>query len=462
MSLRWRLTAAFLGVLVVALAAVGVFQYFALRNFLMEAQASTLRAQLRVLGPATDAVTAAAQRDYRAAVYDQDGNQLALSDPGPQNKPWIEPHIQDVVKGGYQLYSNKSTHVMAVATSVGLRFGPRSPGTTGYLVVEGSTEPTETALSGDLLTYGVSAIVALLLAGGAGIFLTSRSLRGLARVSSAAAAIQGGDFDRRSGVTGSDEVGRLGSTFDEMVTRMQDELRRRQESEEAMRRFLADASHELRTPLTAVRGHVDVLRRGAATDPEDLGNALGDIHQSVVRMSRLVDDLLTLARLDRGGELSPAALPLKPILEEAARSGRHLAPEHPIAVEVENGAVARADADALNRILLNLIDNAGKYSPAGGTITLRARRENGHALVEVQDSGPGIPEAQRARIFERFFRGDSARTRRSGGAGLGLSICAALAERQGGSIRVASARGKGTTFTVELPIPQQSEPALSS
>jgi two-component system OmpR family sensor kinase len=220
-----------------------------------------------------------------------------------------------------------------------------------------------------------------------------------------------------------------------------------------MRRFLADASHDLRTPLTALRGNLDVLRRGAASNPADLESSLTDMHESVIRMSKLVNDLLTLARLEQTGRLEILRVEVAPLLRQAARLARHLAGDHRIKVEVADSLAVRGDPDALHQVLLNLIDNAAKYSPSGRPIVLRARSGgSGRGLIEVIDRGQGIPAEDRERIFQRFVRGDRARSAGPhSGAGLGLSIVAALVARQGGRVSVESEPGTGSTFRIDLP-----------
>jgi two-component system OmpR family sensor kinase len=242
--------------------------------------------------------------------------------------------------------------------------------------------------------------------------------------------------------------------------RLEQEIYRQRESEAAMRRFLADASHELRTPLTALRGNLDLLLRGAASNPRNLGTSLYDMHQTVIRMSRLVGDLLTLTRVEQAGETKVEPVDLEPLLAEVARAAGHLAPGQRINLEVSPGLAALGDPDSLHQVLLNLVDNAARYSHKGRPITLRAREEGPDKVaIEVEDSGSGISEADLPHIFARFYRGDPSLSRHDpSGAGLGLAISAALVARQGGSITVQSQVKVGSTFTVILPRAESVEP----
>jgi two-component system OmpR family sensor kinase len=471
-GLRWRLATSSVGVLLVVLVAVGAAQYLALRAFLLSELSSELGNQARYAvtgqgGPVRaganpgNLARAASDEEVRAAVYTLAGQQLALGPAGPGALPWARPPLDALglsagrlqPGAGYVIVQAGSRRLLAVAAPVGRPNRPLE-----VLVMEGSLDTTGSTLASDLVTYTLVAGAALLVGAALVVLLTDRALSGLRRLSHAATAVSAGDLDHRAGIAGRDEVAALGTAFDDMVGRLQREMTRQRESEEAMRRFLADASHELRTPLAMLRGNVDILRRGAADDPEDLGRSLRDMHQTALRMSRLVDDLLTLARIDQGQPLRLVEVDLTDLLEEAARSGARIVRAHPLAVEAAAGVRLRADPDALGRVLINLIDNAAKYSPARSPITVRGTAsEGGGARIEVSDQGPGIPAEEQGRIFQRFQRG-SGGGGRSRGAGLGLAISAAVVRRHGGSISVSSRPGAGSTFSILLP---GGAPALS-
>jgi two-component system OmpR family sensor kinase len=468
-GLRWRLSRGSVGVLLVLLIGVGVFQYVALRQFLLSEQAGELGTQARyaiaaaggtsraAADPGTLA-SAASGPTSRAAVYDPDGHRLALAPPGPAGLNWIEPSFAELgVDRGrlgpgthYQVLGTGTRQLLAVAAAVGPYWAPRR-----LVVIESLLTGTYTTLRGDLVIYSIGGAAALLAGALLTVVLTSRALVDLRRVARTATAVARGDLDRRADIEGRDEVAALGAAFDDMVEQLQGEMTRRRAAEGAMRRFLTDTSHELRTPIAVLRGNLDVLRRGSASNRKDLATSLEDMHRMTVRMSRLVEDLLLLARLDQGQRLVLADLELPAVLAAITREGARIAPDHPVEVERADPPKVRADADALGRVLLNLVDNAARYSPAGAPITLRGLDTGaGMARLEVTDRGPGIPAEEQGRIFERFHRGSAAAgtSSRRGGSGLGLSISAALVQRLGGSISVRSRPGEGSTFVVEVPL----------
>jgi two-component system OmpR family sensor kinase len=316
-----------------------------------------------------------------------------------------------------------------------------------------------------LITLAASA-VGLTLAAAVGLVVARRALRPLERMTATAQAIaSGGDgaLDRRLRLPAhGDEVGRLARTFDQMLDRIQDTMAERFRSETQLRHFAADASHELRTPLAALSGYAEALVLGGKDDPQTAEHVVRQMNAELARMNRLVRDLLTLARLEASLPLHVQALPVVPLLEGlaeqtrvlAARSGRDLIVIGPSTDNVDRAAVL-ADPDRLHQILLNLLHNAVKFTPDGGCITLSGARRDGSGALSVTDTGPGIAADELPLLFERFYRGDKARTRSEdsqSGAGLGLAIAQGLARAQGGHIDVVSTPGSGSTFVVVLPL----------
>ncbi|MFN8539688.1 MAG: HAMP domain-containing sensor histidine kinase [Thermomicrobiales bacterium] len=206
------------------------------------------------------------------------------------------------------------------------------------------------------------------------------------------------------------------------------------------------------TPLTTIRGNLALLGREPPISGEDRLAVLADMTEESERMSRLVDDLLTLARADAGRQLQVVPVALAPLLDDLARQARLLAPERSIGYvpPADAGVQVRANRDALKQIALILLDNALKHTPPGAAIELSANIEGGQAAIAVRDTGPGISPDIRAHLFERFYRADIARTR--GGTGLGLAIAKALTEAQGGTIAAESRPGQGSVFIVRLPL----------
>ena len=313
-------------------------------------------------------------------------------------------------------------------------------------------------------------LVATLLAGGiftslllaflVGAFLGQNALTPIDRVTQTARSItRAGDLTRRIEQTPTqDEVGRLAATFNEMLGRIEELFR-------AQQRFLADVSHELRSPLTAIRGNLDLLRRGAAADPQARQLALAAIDSESERMQRLVADLLLLARSDEGIKLQKQSVELDTILLDVYREARVMANGVRVCLGHEDQAQVMGDPDRLKQLFLNLTDNAIKYTPSGGEVTLSLERDTQWVRVSVADTGMGIPPDDLPKIFDRFYRVDKSRTRdpeafgsRSGGpvggTGLGLAIAKWIVEAHDGRVEVQSEVGKGTTFTVWLPLNQ--------
>lgn len=301
----------------------------------------------------------------------------------------------------------------------------------------------------------VGTLSALLATVGLTAILVRGVLRPLRRVAAASRAIAGGDLGQRVVVpSGNDELTDMARAFNGMVGRLEAALT-------TQRRFLADVSHELRTPLTALGGGVEMLQLGAdGGDPAKRERLLRLMDGETARMGRLVDDLLVLTRFDAdpAGALHPVPVELGPLLDEVAESMRLLAPALTIGVEREraDAVVAEVDPDRLRQALLNLCANARAHTPAGGTVTLALRRVVGGVEMAVADSGEGIAAEDLPRVWDRFFRTDPARTRRTNGdglgLGLGLAIVRAVVEAHGGRVAIASTKEAGTTVTLTLPI----------
>jgi len=277
-----------------------------------------------------------------------------------------------------------------------------------------------------------------------GYFLAARALAPIDAITRAAAHISAADLSARLNLSpNDDEVGRLAATFDDMIARLDDSFRRE-------RQFTADASHELRTPLAAMQAILSVIREHRRT-PQEYEQALDDLSEETVRLGSLTQDLLLLAREQKQAAIRHDPVVLSSLLTDVADSLRPLAEAKGLAlrVQVPEGLTLTGDMDALIRLFVNLLDNAIKYTERG-EITLAARSEADELIVEVTDTGIGIPPEHLPRIFNRFYRVDPARS--AGGAGLGLAIARQIAQSHGGRLEVRSAPGAGSTFTIRLPI----------
>jgi two-component system, OmpR family, sensor kinase len=242
----------------------------------------------------------------------------------------------------------------------------------------------------------------------------------------------------------------LGQIENAFAQRAASEAAARQ-SEDRMRRFVADASHELRTPLTSIRGFAELTRqRGGEADPVTMRR----IEDEAKRMGVLVDDLLLLARLDQQRPLARQPVDLLALAGDAVADARAIQPDRTVSLEILPGSeapVVTGDESRLRQVLGNLLSNALHHTPASAAVTVLVGTSGPDAVLAVRDTGPGLTGEQKARVFERFYRADSARTRTTGGSGLGLSIVAALAAAHAGTVEVTDTPGGGTTFTVRLP-----------
>ncbi len=247
------------------------------------------------------------------------------------------------------------------------------------------------------------------------------------------------------------EVGRLGASLNTMLGYIEGAFNRQQASEHQLRQFLADASHELRTPVTSIRGYAELFRRGAQNRPEDLALAMRRIEDESQRMGVLVDDLLLLARLDQGRALQIASVALGELATDAAADAQVMAPDRQISVDIESDVVISGDEQRLHQVVLNLLQNALKHTPAGSPIEVGVHRRGEFVELSITDHGEGITSEHLDHIFERFYRADPSRTRGSGGSGLGLAIVSSIVHAHHGTVTVASVPGEGTTFVVTLP-----------
>jgi two-component system OmpR family sensor kinase len=294
--------------------------------------------------------------------------------------------------------------------------------------------------------------IALLLVAGFALWLVRLGLRPLEGIGATAGAIAAGDLSRRvEPATERTEVGRLGMALNAMLAQIEAAFEERRASENRLRRFVADASHELRTPLTSIRGYAELFRRGADSRPEDLAKSMQRIEVEAARMGVLVDDLLLLARLDQGRPLEREPLDLARIVEEAVDSARAVEPDRPIDLDVRAPASVRGDEGRLRQAVDNLLDNVRVHTPARSPVRVKVEQDGNAVVLSVKDEGLGLPSEVVNRAFERFYRGDPSRSRTMGGAGLGLSIVAAIIEAHGGTVTVRSEKGAGATFEVRLP-----------
>lgn len=324
----------------------------------------------------------------------------------------------------------------------------------------------DSTLASLVLTTVIVSLGGLALIGLVGTYVIRKTLKPLDQVSSVAANVAQLPLDAGevalamrvppSAAHPGTEVGNVGNALNRMLDNVSGALQARQESEMKVRQFVADASHELRTPLTAIRGYTDMLKMTERLSPQG-SESLGRVETQSLRMSRLVEDLLTLARLDEGQPLKLASVDLTQLVVETVSDQKVIAPDHQWRLDLPDEPVeVKADGARLHQVMVNLLSNARKHTDPGTTITTGVSRSaTGEAVITVTDTGPGVPPDLQKKVFSRFTRGDKARTGTEGSTGLGLSIVQAIVDAHGGSVELSSRPGR-TEFAVYLPAPSVS------
>jgi two-component system OmpR family sensor kinase len=339
--------------------------------------------------------------------------------------------------------------------SSGLRYrvyatrDPRDSDLTLAAVPLGEAEQT---LSRLLLVEGLVIAGVLLALGLSAFFVVRLGLRPLDRMEMTAGEIAAGELSRRvSPATERTEVGRLGLALNAMLDRLEQAFAARTASEERLRGFLADASHELRTPLASIRGYAELFRMGATEDRAGTELAMRRIEEESTRMGVLVEDLLTLARLDQTPQLTRAEVDLATLARDAVEDARATAPDRTIELQADGQMLVCGDPHQLRQVLANLTRNALVHTPAGTPIEVSLEQARETVTITVRDHGAGLPEDATESLFERFWRAEAGRERGRAGAGLGLAIAHGVVEAHHGQISARNAPGGGAAFVVCLP-----------
>jgi two-component system OmpR family sensor kinase len=333
-------------------------------------------------------------------------------------------------------------------------------GGSGTTVVAVPLRDVEQRLNRLLIVEGLVIAAVLLLLAAVAWLLVRVGLLPLDRIGHTASRIAGGDLSHRVAVADSrTEVGRVGLALNAMLDRLERAFSERQASEDRLRQFIADASHELRTPLASIRGYAELFRMGAAREPQEVEKAMSRIEDEAARMGVLVEDLLTLARLDEVADAPHSEVDLAQLAEDAAGDARATAPDRSITLEHDGSTVVMGDAHQLRQVLANLLRNALVHTPAGTPIRISVAATGADVRLEVRDHGPGLPTDDPDSLFERFWRAEGGRERGRSGAGLGLAIVAAIVAAHDGRVSAGNAEGGGAAFVVTLPA--ASVPALS-
>lgn len=468
--------------------------------------------------PATTPLTS-----FYIAVYGPDGTRLATGGPASGQPPEFPDRIgldQALIQGTapFELHSADGTTTFHAAVDILQIPGARD---NNVQLLALPLTPINQTVASYIGIYTLLAVLTLIAGALATRWLVTFAFRSLGQVESTAMSIAAGDFTQRMGdISPRTEVGRLKTAINAMLDRIDQALGQRDATVQQMRRFIGDASHELRTPLVTVRGYAELYRMGAISGEEQIAQSMERIEKEAIRMGVLVEDLLALARLDERRDIVVKDVDLRPIARDAALDARATAPDREVsfvtrepvytpppvtaplpaapagagtrrpptgiasllrrrgrAVPEDDALVAGdpspetpvaepppivlGDENRIRQVVANLLGNARRYTPAGSPIdlTVGVDEEAGMGWIAVADHGEGIPEQIREKIFQRFWRADTSRTRETGGSGLGLSIVASVVEALHGSISVTETPGGGATFRVAFPLSHTRAPA---
>jgi two-component system OmpR family sensor kinase len=320
------------------------------------------------------------------------------------------------------------------------------PEVSGWDIIAISTAQAEAAYTRLLIAMGIGGIIVFAVIGLIGAWVVRLGVRPINEVTAAADAISAGDRTRRvPSYPAGTEAAHLAQAFNSMVDQ-------KEESDERLRQFIADASHELRTPLTSIRGYADLYHRGGLAEPDRLDDAMRRVTGEAERMGALVDDLLLLSKLDRGLPLATVTVDLASLLDDAAADARAIQPERRVTVQSVRPLTCQGDPLRLHQVVASILHNALVHTPVDTPIELIGTPRDGAVVLEIVDHGPGLDPDVAAKVFERFYRGDPSRARSSGGSGLGLSIAKSIVETHGGRVGVHTAPGEGCRFTIALPV----------
>ena len=328
------------------------------------------------------------------------------------------------------------------------------PTTGDTVVVAQSLEAVEKTAHQLMFLFALIGLIVLMLIALAARYVIRIGMRPLEDVEKTAEKIASGDLSARlPDAKPSTEVGRLVTSLNAMLSRIEESFAARTESEGRLRRFVADASHELRTPLTAIRGFAELHRQGAVTGEAETKELVARIERESMRMSALVEDLLVLARMDQGPKMEIKPVNLSELVTDAVESARAAGPGHPITLDAGSEIYALGDNNRIHQVVANLLANARVHTPVGTQIKVSITQSEKEVAISVSDNGPGLSDVDREKIFERFYRVDPSRQRTGEeGSGLGLSIVDAVMRSHGGHVSVDSKLGEGTTFTLHFPL----------
>jgi heavy metal sensor kinase len=473
-SIKFRFTLWYLVVLAIALASLSVGAYYYLSSTLYQNLDDSLQLRAAQISNVGEALRSVAEGQFEEEIgevvyfYFYSEDQLLYLAPRDTGVPLNTELVEQAING------QSTFATVETAEGVELRVfttpfiptrpvmvpampstpappAPRANIESAALVIGRPTEDIKQALDRLLHTLMIAVPLTMVAAGGGGVFLARRVLRPVDEMTQKARSIEEHDLSQRIEVKTKDELGRLAFTLNEMIERLEKAFRRQKQ-------FTNDASHELRAPLAIIEAESTLTLHKNRTK-NDYRESLKAISQEAQRMSRIVDQLLALARADSGEEkLSLRRVNVSHLVAKSSSDVEMLCRDKGLTYQLgqmEN-LVVKGDRAKLRQLLLNILGNAIRYTPRGGKISVSVQREGGAAVVSVSDTGIGIPAEDLPRIFDRFYQVDKARSRiDGGGSGLGLAISKNIAEAHGGRIEVQSEVGKGSIFSIFLPLKRQ-------
>lgn len=468
-SLRIQLLSRSLLILAVLLVLIGLLQYVFMREVIYRNKAASMQSQIMSISPdAWQNLDTSPENGHmrpprffipeaNMAFIDMQGNYTVLSNgPGSISPPRLDTQeYLDVLKKKPRLNYRVIDTAGGAEQLVVLQPVAIAPGQVfGVVQVSTLTGPLKELLIRQLLTFLFLSLIAMLFGLLCFLPILKKTLVPLFNMVDTAEQIDAGNLARRFPTRqGQMEIDRLAESFNGMLERLEASFEAERETKEQMRRFIADASHELRTPLTSIHGFLEVLLRGAANQPDQLHKALKSMHGESERLTKLVHDLLLLTKLDRTPHFELTEGMLDTVILDMEPQLRILAGNRKLSLLIEPNMKCKYDTDRMKQVILNLFHNAVQHTdPEKGHIQISLSGKNNGVQLSVQDNGPGISDDHLPHVFDRFYRSDSSRTRKYGGAGLGLSITKSIVNAHGGTISVESQEGEGCTFHIWLPL----------
>ncbi|MDB4866856.1 MAG: sensor histidine kinase [Cohnella sp.] len=467
-SLRYQLLSRSLLVLAVILFIVGIIQFFFMERFLYQNKADSIKRQIQSIpGDIWERLSAGFPKGKTNPVFifpsssivyfDRYGSMNILSEnPDAGDAPRLDDKFYEdartatrIGKASYRIVKDDHNVEQLVVVHAVRSFGRAN----GSVQISMNTSSLKAELYRQLFLFMGIGVFALVLGWLVFLPVIRRTLVPLSRVTGTVEKIDSGRLNERMPLTqGQAEIDLLASSFNRMLERIERSFRAEQEAKEQMRQFVADASHELRTPLTSIHGFLEVLLRGAAQQPEQLEKSLISMYRESERLSKLVRDLLLLAKLDRAPALQLTAEDLPDIVGQIEPQLRLMAQQRDVRFDFRSLRRVDMDSDKIKQVILNLFHNAVQYTDAReGRIEISTEAVPGGVELVVRDNGTGIPPEHLPRLFDRFYRVDESRARIFGGAGLGLAISRSIMDLHGGTIQAQSMPGQGSVFRIFLP-----------